>query len=236
VIVSVNYEGAIVTDGLKLVGFLQRYTEVMVLQLKAVQTDIDQSVGSVMQALQGLSSSTERRKQEADKVLETTYLNPDANTALMVENMQRSADEIFDLAQSAVAQGEPVDSPRSASMHDSSSDLRRMGGMFSKHMESLSTMDDSMKDLVMTMVGSLSNGDVIKQRLDHTVDMLRALNIGMGHVVSDLDTRMTRDVVARFREKLLDDAYGMYTVEQERDLFKRIFGPPPRLQRAYRGS
>ncbi len=220
-------------DGLKMASFLQKYTEAMTLQIKAIQAEVDNSVGGVMQALQGLSLSTEQQKKEADRVLEATYLNPDAKTAMMVDNIQKSTDDIFEQAQMAVAQEASTGSPKTVVVTDTTSDVRRMGGMFSKHMESLSTMDDSMKDLVMTMVGSLSNADVIRQRLDHIAEMLRAMDLGISNVIVDLDARLNLEVVESFKEKLLDFSYGIYSIEQERSLFKGVFGPPPSLVRAY---
>jgi hypothetical protein len=222
-----------VGDGLKMASFLQKYTEAMTLQIKAIQAEVDNSVGGVMQALQGLSLSTEQQKKEADRVLEATYLNPDAKTAMMVDNIQKSTDDIFEQAQMAVAQEASTGSPKTVVVTDTTSDVRRMGGMFSKHMESLSTMDDSMKDLVMTMVGSLSNADVIRQRLDHIAEMLRAMDLGISNVIVDLDARLNLEVVESFKEKLLDFSYGIYSIEQERSLFKGVFGPPPSLVRAY---
>ena len=51
-------------DGLKMASFLQKYTEAMTLQIKAIQAEVDNSVSGVMQALQGLSLSTEQQKKE----------------------------------------------------------------------------------------------------------------------------------------------------------------------------
>ena len=220
-------------EGLNMVSFLQKYTEALTLQIKAIQSEVENSVCNVMQGLQGLSLSTEQQKKEADRVLEATYLTPDKKTEMMVESIQKSTDDIFEQAQMTVTHSAVAGSPKAFTVNDSASDVRRMGGMFSKHMESLSTMDDSMKDLVMTMVGSLSNADVIRQRLDHIAEMLHALDLGIGNVIVDLDSRLNLEVVANFKEKLLDFSYSIYSIEQERNLFKGIFGPPPRILRAY---
>jgi hypothetical protein len=222
-----------VAAGFKMVSFLQKYTEVMNLQIQAIQEQVDESVGGVMKALQDLSTSTEARKKEADSILEATYLAPDANTAKMVDDIQKSTDDIFEQAQRALEQGSAAASPKAVAVTDTTSDIRRMGGMFSKHMESISTMDDSMKDLVMTMVGSLSNTDVIKQRLDHIAEMLRAMNLGIGNVIVDLDNRLHSSVVENFKENLLDFSYKSYSIEEERDAFKAVFGAPPNILKAY---
>ncbi len=217
--------------GFKMVSFLRNYTEAMTLQIDAIQSQVDSSISNVMQSLQELSASTELKKAEAEKALEATYLNPDAGTALMVESMQKSTDEIFEQAQQAELSNDATVS-FSASM-DNSDDVRRMGGLFSKHMESMSTMDDSVRSLVLTMVGCLSNADVVKHRLDHIVELMRAMNLGLGNVIVDLDGRLNQTTIATFKDSLLDFAYKNYSIEEERTAFKRIFGAPPMVQRAY---
>jgi len=214
-----------------MVSFLRNYTEAMTLQIDAIQSQVDLSISNVMQSLQELSASTEQKKAEAEKALEATYLNPDAGTALMVESMQKSTDDIFEQAQQAELSNEATVSVSAS--NDNSDDVRRMGGLFSKHMESMSTMDDSVRGLVLTMVGCLSNADVVKQRLDHIVELMRVMNLGLGNVMVDLDGRLNQNTIATFKDSLLDFAYKNYSIEEERTAFKRIFGAPPMVQRAY---
>jgi hypothetical protein len=211
------------------VGFLQKYTESLSKQIEAVQEQMDISVSGVMTALQDLSASTEDKKREAELVLEQTYLAPDANTSAMVDSIQKSADDIFEQATKSLS------SPTSASPAniDGGADIRRMGGLFSKHMESMSTLDDSLKDIVLGMVGSMSNNDVVKQRLDHSMMSLRALHLGLANILVDLEGRLKVDVIRDFKENLLEYTYKSFTTEGERNAFKAIFGAPPSVQKAY---
>lgn len=217
--------------GFKMVSFLRNYTEAMTLQIDAVQSQVDTSVLNVMQSLQELSASTEMKKVEAEKALEATYLDPDAGTALMVESIQKSTDDIFEQAQrDEQSNGATVPS---SSPEDHTDNVRRMGGLFSKHMESISTMDDSVRDLVLTMVGCLSSTDIVKQRLDHISELMRAMNLGLGNVILDLDSRLNERAIASFKDGLLDFTYKNYTTEEERAAFKQIFGAPPMVRKAY---
>jgi hypothetical protein len=217
--------------GFKMVSFLRNYTEAMTLQIDAVQSQVDTSMLNVMQSLQELSASTEMKKAEAEKALEATYLDPDAGTALMVESIQKSTDDIFEQAQrDEQSNGATVPS---SSPEDHTDNVRRMGGLFSKHMESISTMDDSVRELVLTMVGCLSSADIVKQRLDHISELMRAMNLGLGNVILDLDARLNERAIATFKDSLLDFTYKNYTTEEERAAFKQIFGAPPMVRKAY---
>ncbi len=214
------------------VGFLQKYTESLSKQIEAVQEQMDLSVSGVMTALQDLSASTEDKKREAEQVLEQTYLAPDANTSAMVDSIQKSADDIFEQATKSLSS--PSLSP--PANFDGGADIRRMGGLFSKHMESMCSLDDCLKDIVLGMVGSMSNNDVVKQRLDHSMMSLRALHLGLANILVDLDGRLKVDVIKDFKENLLEYTYKSFTTEGERNAFKAIFGPPPSVQKAYSKS
>lgn len=220
---------------LNVVSFLQKYTEVLSKQIEAVQLEMDVSVSSVMTALQDLSTSTEGKKREAEQVLEQTYFAPDANTTAMVDSIQQSADDIFEQAMQSLGASSPSQpaSHSSSSSADRGADIRRMGGLFSKHMESISTIDDSVKELVLGMVGSMSNNDVIKQRLDHSVMALRALHLGLANILVDLDERLKPGVIQEFKDNLLEYTFKSFTTEGERNAFKAIFGPPPSILKAY---
>jgi hypothetical protein len=225
---------------LMFVEFLQKYTLSMTKQIQAVQAQLEESSSGVMTALQELAASTESKKKDAERVLDTTYFNPDASTTAMVDSIQRSADDIFEQASAAVAKGSDtsaaVASKNASDVVDRGADIRRVGGLFSKHMESVSTMDDSVKDIVMSMVGCMSNADVVKQRIDHVTLSLTGLDLGIANILLDLDGRLNPAAIAEFKSNLLDYVYKSYSTEQERTIFKEIFGAAPSVLKAYAES
>lgn len=213
-----------------MVEFLQKYTQVLTQQIEAVQLQMEESAGSVMTAIQDLATSTEKKKQEADLVLEQTYLAPDAKTSALVDSIQKSTDDIFDQAFAEAALSEQKSDPVK---DDSGLDMRRMGGLFSKHMESVSTLDDSVKHIVLNMVGAMSNSDIVKQRLDHLNVGMKAMHTGLANILVDLDSKLSPELIKDFRFRLLDYTYKTYTTEQEKNAFKEIFGASPSVMKAY---
>jgi len=222
--------------GLLLVDFLQKFTLTLSRQIQAVQQEMEQSASGVMQSLQELSVSTEKKKEEAEMALEQAYFTPDANTSAMVENIQRSTDDIFEQAALEIELNSSSQKTASTSTDDRGVDIRRMGGLFSKHMESVSTLDDSVREIVMGMVGAMSSSDVVKQRLDHLAMAMQAMHVGLSNILVDLDSRLTPELIADFRQRLLEYTYKTYTMEQEKNAFKEIFGASPSTLKAYEAS
>lgn len=218
---------------LLVVRFLEKYTEALSKQIEAVQQQMDTSVTSVMTALQDLSASTEDKKRQAELALEQTYLTPDASTSAMVDSIQQSADDIFEQAMQSLSTPQTTQPAPVASASDKGADIRRMGGLFSKHMESMSLLDDSVKEIVLSMVGAMSNNDVIKQRLDHSMMSFRALHLGLSNILVDLDARLNVESIREFKENLLNYTFKSFTTEAERNAFKSIFGAPPSVLKAY---
>ena len=223
------------TASFKMVQNLRGYTEVISKQISEVQVQLETASSSVMTSLLELSASTGEKKAEAERVLEQTYFAPDAGTTAMVDSVQKSTDDIFEMAQQQMATGKAVNE-LSQQTGDRDAEIRRTSGLFSKHMESLSTLDDSLKDVILNMVGSMSTNDVIKQKLDHVTMMLNAYLVGLSNVIVDLDSRLTPQLVADFKEQLLEYCYRTYSSEGEKDIFKQIFGSPPHITKAYRSG
>lgn len=222
---------------LLMVDFLQKYTLALAKQIDAVQQQMEGSASGVMLALQELSVSTEKKKQEAENALEQTYFAPDASTSAMVDTIQKSTDDIFEQAARELSGSTSAGAtPVTETSVDRGLDMRRMGGLFSKHMESVSTLDDSVKDIVMGMVGAMSNSDVVKQRLDHLAMAMKAMHVGLSNILVDLESRLTPELIADFKTRLLDYTYKTYTMEQEKDAFKAIFGASPAVMKAYAAS
>ena len=216
---------------LRMVAFLQKYTDVMSLQIEAAQVQVDVSVEQVMRSIKELSISTGKQKSFAEHVIENAYLQPDPQTSSLLTTNQNSTDAIVEFARNS-------QSADSLSAHDYKSkegedELRRMLGVFSKHMESMSTIDDDIRDILLTMVGCLSSADVMKQRLGHVTDILHAMTSHLSPVIENLDVQFDNQVVGSFKETLLDFVYRRYSVEEERADFKRVFGPPPKIIKAY---
>jgi hypothetical protein len=203
----------------KIIVLLQQYCEVLARQTEASQKQMDSSTFEVMNAIYSLSQDSEKRKNEAEKLLEETYLAPTGNASELFSSVQSSTDDIFEQATLAI-----TDTKQNLTqVEDKSVDMRRLAGKFSKNMESLSTFDESIKSILLSMTGVLSNNDVISQKLEHIVMAIRAMHVGLANILVDIDDRLTEKTVKDFNELLLSYTYRTYTMESERDLYKTFF-------------
>lgn len=222
-----------------LIEFLRLYTQVLERQLIEIRSVVVNAVVEVMDHIQNLSTTMEEKKQQAEEVLASTYLNPDEGTRDLVASIQGAVDEILaktkaeshlphSINNNIISMHDPVPEETDAESPEEllKNKLRRFGGLFSKHMEALSTLDDNVRDLLFSMMGFLSNDDVMAQKLDHIGRLLHGLQISLSYVLVDFDHRFNKQEIEKVKSDLLDFTYQQYTMEEERELFARVFGRP----------
>ncbi|MFK7826743.1 MAG: hypothetical protein AB8G05_21555 [Oligoflexales bacterium] len=203
----------------EIVNFLQKYTEVIELQLVGVRAMIEESVETVMSGINDLSKETAEKAESANAALEKTYLDPDAKTKDLVGFIQDSVDGLIKEAQEN----------KDASQMESSvldNQLRRFGGKFSKHMEALSSIDKEVSSTLYKMVSSLSNDDVIRQKLEHACDSVHALQVSLSSVLVNFEESYRLREVKKMKDDLLGYTFRLYTAEDEKAIFKQFFKTP----------
>lgn len=211
----------------QLVVALNKYTEVIELQLVGLRQTLAEAVQSVMDGITKLSNVTESESKEADQLLEKTYFAPDQNTMAFIEAVQTSVDSVFNAAQE---QKEDLSSALSNRGKEAKEDqrivddqLRRFAGQFSKHMEALSTMDSTIAGILFKMMAALSSDDVIGQRLQHVLHAVHGLEVGLSYLLIDTKQRFNFDEVEKVKRDVLSFTFAQYTSEDEKEMFRKIF-------------
>ncbi|NRA45030.1 MAG: hypothetical protein HRU09_08760 [Oligoflexales bacterium] len=212
-------ESARLAASREIVNFLQKYTEVIELQLVGVRAMIEESVETVMSGINDLSKETAEKAQSATATLEKTYLEPDAKTKDLVSFIQDSVDGLINEAQQ---NKDP--SQMETSVLDNQ--MRRFGGKFSKHMEALSSIDQEVSQILYKMVSSLSTDDVIRQKLEHICDSVHALQVSLSSVLVNFEESYKLKEVRKMKEDLLGYTFKLYTAEDEKVIFKQFFKTP----------
>lgn len=213
----------------QLVIVLNKYSEVLELQLLGIRETLATAVQSVMSGINEISHATDQEAREANKVLEKTYFNPDDETKEFINTIQNSVDELLSQVQENELQVEKNNAPSiDEGQRVLDNRLRRFAGQFSKHMEALSTMDAAVGQILFRMMAALSSDDVIGQRLQHLLHSVHALEIGLSYVLLDISGRFSVKEIEKLKADLLAFTYKQYTMEGEKDLFKKIFGEPPK--------
>ncbi len=108
------------------------------------------------------------------------------------------------------------------------SELLRTSGLYSKHLEAISTLDDEVKTILYQVIGVLSADDVMGQRLLHVIVSLNAMSVGIAEYMKAYNQHGSRDAFNTFRNRLLTRIYTTYTMIEEREIFHEVFGAPER--------
>jgi hypothetical protein len=208
-----------------LIGFIRAYTDLLEKQLEASRQTMQEAVDGVMSGIQQISDRTAQKKKEADTVLVATYTQPNDEQRRSMNEVQDEVAAVFEAAQaSQLAKAKPV----VPTAHDPelADKLRRNAGLFSKHMEALSTLDDDLQQLLLTMMGMLSRDDVVRQRIEHVAQGLQAMQMGLAYILVDYETRCRSADVTKLAEDMKAFTLRCYTMVEERQLFTQVFGDP----------
>lgn len=198
-----------------LIGFVRAYTDLQEKHLRAIHQTMRETVDGVMLGIQQISDATASNKKKANEVLVTTYTNPDADATLAMADMQNEVDRV--LAEAESADGKAVADELSGGK------VRRTAGIFSKHMEALETLDGELQELLLAMMGQLSRDDVIKQRIEHVMMSLQALQTSLTYILTDYESRCKDGEVEKFIEDLKQYTLRSYTMEEEKRAFFETF-------------
>ncbi len=207
-----------------LVSFLASYTQLIEGQLLNIRETMVSTVETVMQGVAGISTTTENRRQHAEKVLESTYVNPDMETEILIQDMQKVVDEIFEEVSDRHSRGQDTEHLVSAEPEVLVRNrINRFAGKFTTEMGTLNAVDDQLKDVIFGIIGALSSEDVIAQKLEHVVMSLKILQTGLNYVLIDYDQRCTVEELEKVTSDIKSYTFRQYTAEDEKQRFLAIF-------------
>ncbi|RYZ57127.1 MAG: hypothetical protein EOP07_10720 [Proteobacteria bacterium] len=207
-----------------LVGFLSSFTLLIERELLAIRQSVVTTVEAVMQGIEDISSTVEQNKIDAEQILEFTYLHPDKETKVLIDDVQQLTDEVIENAFKQIhdSESEPVSTSKpEAAVQEG---LTRLNVKLDESMGRLSKLDDSLSSSVFSIVGALSSEDLIAQRLEHTILSLKSLQTGLSFILIDYEERCRSEEIERVVKSILTYTYRQYTAEEEKERFRAIFG------------
>lgn len=209
-----------------LVTFLSKFTLLIERELLAIRQNVVSTVEAVMDGIEEISSTVGKNKQDAEEILEFTYLNPDPETEILIEDVQKLADELIEGVYREV--GTPPGFPETVTTSKSEvvvqNRLNRFNVKLEESLGRLKGLDSRVSSSVMGIVGALSSEDLIAQRLEHTILSLKSLQTGLSFLLIDYDQNCNSAEVERVTKSILTYTYRQYTTEEEKDCFVQIFG------------
>lgn len=201
-----------------LIDFIKDFTYLTERQLMAIRGLMEETVQGIMESVNSMSDKADQKKNEATEVMIR-----DAVTSEFKRSSTHIQEEAAEMSRS-------VDEGQRRQFLENQ--LRRAGGVFSKHMEALHKMDSDMQDILFRVMGAVSMDDVMGQRLTHVVSSLLYLKEGISEVVSKHDEFATVQGVTQLRNRILTQVYRSYTTEDEKEIFHKVFGQPKEAKQA----
>ena len=194
-----------------LVDFIRDYTSLAEQQLLSIRTMMEETVQDIMTTIHNMSSVSDLKRDEASQVL-----------------VRSEKGDTFEKSSTRISEERTVlqNANDAQRRHVLENQLRRAGGVFSKHMEAISSLDKELQGLLLRVTGTVSMDDVMGQRLNHVIASIALLNAGIVELLSDFERFRNPAEVKAFRNRMLTQVYRSYTAEDEKQIFHRIFGQP----------
>jgi hypothetical protein len=207
-----------------LVGFLSSFTLLIERELLAIRHSVVTTVEAVMQGIEDISVTVEKNKIDAEQILEFTYLHPDKETEVLIDDVQQLTDEVIENAFKEIHDKQMESVSTSKPEVAVQAGLTRLNVKLDESMGRLTKLDDSLSTMVFSIVGALSSEDLIAQRLEHTILSLKSLQTGLSFILIDYEERCRSEEIERVVKSILTYTYRQYTAEEEKERFRAIFG------------
>ena len=207
-----------------LINFLERFSGLMEHQLGLIRETMEGTVDTVLEGIKDISDATEKRKQAAEDALEKAYFNPDAETQVLVDGLQKMIDDLFDEVKDKFEKGEDLSTLTTVEPEVLLQNrLKRFDSKFMNDMKSVKNLDDDLQHFLLGMIGALSSEDVIAQRLDHVIMAMKVLQTGLNYVLIDYDNRCNPTELEKVTTDIKNYTFRQYTTEDEKNEFLTFF-------------
>ncbi len=202
-----------------LIDFLRDFTSLSEQQLLSTKSMLEGIVSQVMASMMEMSEEASHKAVEANEVLVKDMGSGDfvSSSAHAVEKKEADHPQAG------------RDDMRKLFLE---SQLLRRSGVFSKHLEAISMLDTNLQKVLSDVIGSVSVDDIIAQRLSHVIQSLRTLQRALAVFLTDFRSECTVARVKLLRNTVLTEVYLSYSSEEEKEVFRKIFGLPRLMSKA----
>lgn len=195
-----------------LIEYINKFSQMLIIQLEGTRETLNSTVVGVMGEIEALSKLASDGKSNAENLLEKTYFDPDSETVELMNEAQNVADSIME-------GNDSKDQEKDIYQRN----ILRFSGRFSKHMEALETLDNSIQKPMLSIMGALSVDDKAMQRIDHTILVLSAFRVSLEYILVDTSQRLSAIHFEMISRDLLSYAWTVCTMNEERMVFRSLF-------------
>ena len=183
----------------ELIGFLSQYSTLLDQQILTVRNTLLATVEQAMSGVMALNEAADHKLKKADEVLVKDQ------AAGFVSKSAKDLDATF---------------------KDPSAKVKNINETLSSHMAGLGNLDENVRSFLFAIMGGLSIDDVVRQRLEHVSTALVALQAGIQKVITRYKSgeTVTDAFLGEIQTEMLGLMFKAYTMEDEKVIFKKIFG------------
>ena len=197
-----------------LLEFVTSYNGLMEVHLRSVQDMMTGTVNSIMESIHKLSDTTAEGHKVASDTLEEAYLDPDQETLNLVNDMQSFFDTLHGF-------GEIKDSEKLT--NEIAERKKWFEEKFGPSLAKLEEVDNNLSEIIFKIIGTLSNEDVITQRLEHVGAAVTGLTAMLDYIILDQKNRLDEHHLQLLKTDVLKFLKSSYTMEEEKIEFRQIF-------------
>jgi uncharacterized protein YoxC len=186
----------------ELLEFMAQFSQLVDLHVGTVRKILLDTVDATMASVMAINAATDFKLMKAEEVL---LKDKDAS---YVSKRAKDIDTNFT---------------------DPTEKVRHVSSALSAHMAGLTTLDESVRACLFSIMGGLGVDDVVRQRLEHVSTAMQALQEGVKGIMKHNENGATfseKDFQS-IRQEMLSKMFKAFTMEDEKKVFSGVFGSVP---------
>ncbi len=191
-------------------------------ELNYIKTDIDSLSEKAMTILSAINKEAETSRNIANESISKTYLETSVEMAGDLKKVQDDVDSIMTEALSSHEQPNLTVSQGERAQNENVS-LRRQSGLWSKHLESLSTLEGLVCTPMFNAITSLSHDDIVMHYINNAISVLDKIKETYFPLAGEKEPNINIEYSAEQVSQDLNKFYQLYSMVSERDVFKKFW-------------
>lgn len=205
-----------------LVQFIRHFTGLLERQLEVVQGMMQQATENVMKGAMNIHSLASVTKENAETLMVKTFIEPDANTTDLINGLQSAVTDVFEAATQQLSEGRNVNELETSLANKLAQQLLNFDTTLLPQ-ESMSEISQTVQNMIVEIMATLSAEDVMVQRIDHVIQALKGLETTLNYVLLDYRQRGSHEHLTLLTKDLKEFTFKQYTSEEEKTEFLEFF-------------
>ncbi len=205
-----------------LVQFIRCFTGLLERQLEVIQGMMQQATENVMKGAMNIHSLATTTKENAESLMLKTFIEPDASTSTMINDLQSAVTDVFEAATQKLSEGRNINELETPLAEKLAKQLTNVDTSLLPQ-EKMNEISQNVQNMIVEIMATLSAEDVMVQRIDHVVQALKGLETTLNYILLDYRLRGSQEHLSLLTQDLKAFTFRQYTSEEEKVEFLEFF-------------